>query len=190
MSARNRATGRADGVRYGLVAAAVVGVAALVLARFSTVIRITVGTATRLATLDTSLSGWDRHGPALLVVAGFAVLMVVGAARGARPAMVAVLVCGVMALSVALALDAPHLDDTGQVGELYVDASAGPGWGSGWRSVVARCWLSAAAGFSWWRAARARLWSRPGGLRTEGEEPPAPRRLSATRRMPETRVRH
>jgi hypothetical protein len=145
MSARNRATRRAYGARDALVAAAVAGVAALVVATFATVIRITVGTATRLANLDTSLSGWDRHGPALLVVGAFAVLMLVGAARGARPAIVAVLVCGVVALFVALALDAPHLDDTGQVGELYTDARAGPEVGF-WLEVTGGALLAVAAG--------------------------------------------
>jgi hypothetical protein len=120
------ATTHANGLRAGLLVAALAGVAALVAATLTTVIRITVGTTTRLASLDTELSGWDRHGPALLVVAGFAVLMLVGALRGARPAMAAVVVCGVVALVIAFALDVPHLDDTGQVGELYSDARAGP----------------------------------------------------------------
>lgn len=129
MRAPNRAIARPGGVRAGLWAAVLLGVAALVAATWTTVIRITVGTTSRLANLDTELSGWDRHGPALLVVAGFALVMLVGALRGARPAMVAVGVCGLGALFVAVGLDAPHLDDTGQVGELYADASAGPGPG-------------------------------------------------------------
>jgi hypothetical protein len=126
MPGPKRAIRLPDGVRIGLFAAGLLGVAALVLATFSTVIRITVGTTTRLASLDTELSGWDRHGPALLVVAGLALVMLVGAVRGARPAMAAVLVCGVVGLFVALAFDVPHLDDTGQVGRLYSDAAAGP----------------------------------------------------------------
>src|SRR3954451_2803510 len=126
MQAPKRAIRLPNGVRLGLFAAGLAGVAGLVLATFSTVIRITVGTTTRLANLDTELSGWDRHGPALLVVAGLALVMLVGGLRGARPAMAAVLVCGVAALFVALAFDVPHLDDTGQVGRLYSDASAGP----------------------------------------------------------------
>src|SRR4051794_22832933 len=129
MRASKRAIGVPNGVRLGLFAAGAAGVAALVLATFSTVIRITVGTTTRLARLDTSLTGWDRHGPALLVVAGLALVMLVGAFRGARPAMAAVLVCGVAALVVCVAFDVPHLDDTGQVGALYADASAGPAVG-------------------------------------------------------------
>jgi hypothetical protein len=51
--------------------------------------------------------------------------------------MAAVVVCGCVALAIGLALDAPHLDDTGQVGELYTDATAGPG---------AAFWLEVAGG--------------------------------------------
>jgi hypothetical protein len=116
-------------LRWGAAGAGVAGAALLAVATFGTVIAITVGSTSRLANLDTALSGWDRHGPALLVVAGFALVMLLGALRGARPAAVAVLVCGVVALAISLVLDAPHLDDTGPVGELYTDARAGPGAG-------------------------------------------------------------
>jgi hypothetical protein len=115
-----------QGARAGFAAVGAAGVAALVAATFTTVIQITVGTTSRLASLDTELSGWDRHGPALLVIAAFALVMLVGAARGARPAIVAVAVCGAAALRIALATDVLHLDDTGQVGRLYTDAVAGP----------------------------------------------------------------
>jgi hypothetical protein len=40
--------------------------------------------------------------------------------------MAAVVGCGLAAPVVALGLDLPHLDDAGQVGRLYTDASAGP----------------------------------------------------------------
>ena len=132
-----RATRLSSGLVPALALAGVVGVAALAGATVSTVIRITVGTTTRLANLDTELSGWERHGPALLVIGAFALVMLLGAARGARPAMVAVFACGLAALVVALGLDLPHLDDTGQVGRLYTDASAGPRVGF---------WLEAAGG--------------------------------------------
>jgi len=46
-----------DAVRAGLLIAGCAGVAALVAATFTTVIRITVGATTRLAALDTHLSG-------------------------------------------------------------------------------------------------------------------------------------
>jgi hypothetical protein len=127
-----------SGVQTGLLVAGLAGVGALVGATLTTVIRITVGTTTRLASLDTELSGWDRHGPALLVIAGFALVMLLGAyGRGARPAMAAVAVCGAAALVVALGFDLPHLDDTGQVGRLYDDASA---------AAAAGFWLEVAGG--------------------------------------------
>ena len=119
MRASDRATEDPGALRLGLVLAGLAGVAALAAATASTVIRITVGTTTRLANLDTEISGWERHGPALLVIGAFALVMLVGAARGAPPAMVAVFACGLAALVVALGLDLPHLDDTGQVGRLY-----------------------------------------------------------------------
>jgi hypothetical protein len=129
MSRLSPAIPRRDALRWTAALAGLLGLAALSGATFGTVIAITVGTTSRLANLDTALSGWDRHGPALLVVAGFAVVMLLGALRGARPAMVAVLVCGLAALAIALVVDAPHLGDTGQIGELYTDARAGPGAG-------------------------------------------------------------
>lgn len=153
MPAPKRAIRRPDGVRLGLFVAGLAGVAALVLATFSTVIRITVGTTTRLANLDTELSGWDRHGPALLVVAALALVMLVGAFRGARPAMAAVLVCGVAALFVVLAFDVPHLDDTGQVGRLYSDAAAGPRVGF-WLELGGGVLLCVSGGGLWLLALR------------------------------------
>jgi hypothetical protein len=151
---------RAKGLRGGLLVAALAGAGALVAATLTTVIRITVGTTTRLASLDTELSGWDRHGPALLVVAGFALLMLVGAFRGARPAMVALAVCGLAALVIAVALDAPHLDDTGQVGQLYSDASAGPRVGF-WLEMCGGALLAVAGGGLFLLARRSRVAARP-----------------------------
>jgi hypothetical protein len=145
IAARNAAMGRANGLALGLCAVGTLGVVCLVTATFSPVIEITVGTATRLASLDTELTGWDRHGPALLVVAALAMVMGIGAARGARPAMAAMLACGVVALAIGLALDLPRLDDTGRVGELYADAAAGPGVGF-WLEVVGGALLCAAGG--------------------------------------------
>jgi hypothetical protein len=116
----------ANAVRLALAATACAGAICLLLATFATVIEIKVGTTTKVADHDTHLSGWDRHGPALLVIAVFAVAMLAGALRGARPAMAALAVLGLVALLIAVVGDVPHLDETGFIGQVYEDAAAGP----------------------------------------------------------------
>ncbi|WP_205696984.1 hypothetical protein [Conexibacter sp. SYSU D00693] len=103
------------------------GCVALVVATFSLVLQIEVLTTSEIAAdIDTERTGWERHGPALLVLAGFALVMLAGALRGARPAALALVAAGLAALAIALVWDLPALDDTGQVGELYEQATAGP----------------------------------------------------------------
>jgi hypothetical protein len=126
MTSPKPASSLANRPRAAAAAAALTGAGVLVAATFTTVVRITVGTTTRLSSADTELTGWDRHGPALLVIAALAAVMALGALRGARPAMAALAVCGLATLAIALGADAPHLGDTGVVGELYTDATAGP----------------------------------------------------------------
>jgi hypothetical protein len=116
----------AKALRLGLLAAAAAGVICLLLATFATVIEIKVGTTTKIPDHDTHLSGWDRHGPALLIIAAFAAAMIVGAARGARPAMAALAVLGLAALLIAIVGDVPDLNETGFIGQVYEDAAAGP----------------------------------------------------------------
>jgi hypothetical protein len=117
-------------LRALLALAGVVGAAALAASTWATVIQIKVLTTARLAGgLDTHLSGGDRHGVAFIVIAAFALLMLAGALRGARPAMAAVAAAGILSLVIAVTSDASHIHDTGQVGQLYEDASAGAGAG-------------------------------------------------------------
>jgi hypothetical protein len=116
-------------LRAALAATALAGALLLVVATVSTIIGITVGTTSRLASIDTELSGADRHGPALVLLAAFAVVLIAGALRGARPAMAALVVCGIAALLISLIGDLPHVNDTGQVGVLYSDARAAPRFG-------------------------------------------------------------
>jgi hypothetical protein len=113
-------------LRLALAATACAGAICLLLATFATVIEIKVGTTTKVADHDTHLSGWDRHGPALLVIALFAALMLAGALRGARPAMAALAVLGLVALLIAVVGDVPDLNETGFIGEVYENAAAGP----------------------------------------------------------------
>lgn len=113
-------------------ALAVLGLAGGVLAivaTYSTVVQIKVLTVTSVQGQDTAISGSDLHGPALAIVGAFAVLMALGALRGARPAMLALAVCGIAVLGVSLLRDATKLDDVGQIGQLYEDASAGSATG-------------------------------------------------------------
>jgi hypothetical protein len=115
-----------NALRLGLAAIASAGAICLLLATFATIIEIKVGTTTKVPDHDTHLSGWDRHGPALLIIALFAIVMVAGALRGARPAMIALAVLGLVALLIAVVGDVPDLNETGFIGEVYEDAAAGP----------------------------------------------------------------
>jgi hypothetical protein len=116
-------------VRAALTVAAAAGAVLLVAATFATVIDIKVGTTSRLAGTDPSHSGWDRHGPALLLLAVLAVGLLGAALRGARAAMAGVAAAGIAALAIAMIWDRPHVHDTGSVGELYAGATANPASG-------------------------------------------------------------
>ncbi len=105
------------------------GAVLLVVSTFTAVARIRVLTTSELTDVDTSISGSDLHGVALLLVALFAGLMLVGALRGARPAMVALAAAGLLALGLIVGLDVPELDNTGQVSRFYEDATAGAATG-------------------------------------------------------------
>lgn len=119
-------------VRGLLTLAGVAGVVLLVISTFTTVIEIKVLTTSDIAAkIDTQISGADRHGGALIIAAVFAAVMLVGAVtRAARPAMVGLAAAGALALAIAIVSDAAHIHDTGQVGELYEEATAdaGPGF--------------------------------------------------------------
>jgi hypothetical protein len=129
MPASRPPTASLRALRIGLCVVAAAGVVCLVLATFTTVIEIKVGTTSRIPGRDTHLSGWDRHGPALLIIAAFAVAMLAGALRGARPAMIALAVLGLVTLGIAAIGDVPDLNETGFIGEVYEDAAAGPSAG-------------------------------------------------------------
>jgi len=118
-------------LRLLLTAVGVLGVLLAVLSVFSTVIEIKVLTTSKLATdLDTTVTGWERHSFALVLIALFGLVMLAGAVlRGARPAIVAIAIAGATILAISYFSDARHIHDTGQVGELYEDAGADAGSG-------------------------------------------------------------
>ena len=118
--------GTVRALRIALAIAALAGVVCLLIATFSTVIEITVGTTSKIAGRDTQLSGYDRHSFALILIGLFALVMAGGALRGARPAMLAVAVAGIAVLLIALVGDLPDVHKTGVIGQLYDNARANP----------------------------------------------------------------
>jgi hypothetical protein len=115
-------------LRAVVAAFAVAGIALLVVAEFSTVVRVVVGS---LETEKRSVSGHANHGYALLVVALAAVPFLWLALRGARAAAVALVALGAVALVVALAIDLPDTRESGTLPESVAfedaHAKAGPG---------------------------------------------------------------
>jgi hypothetical protein len=132
MSLPKSLSGAARALRIAAAVLAVAGAVLLVVTTFATVKELRIGSATDpvLASGTAGLSGWDRHGPALLLLAVLALPLAAGALRGARPAAVALAVTGLAALLIALLADLPDLHDVGTVGMQYADsaAGAGPGW--------------------------------------------------------------
>jgi hypothetical protein len=123
-------TARAGFATFRGVAAAlaVAGIALLVVAEFSAVVRVVVGS---LETEKRSVVGHANHGYALLFVALAAVPFLLLALRGARAAAAALVALGAVALVVALAIDLPDTRGSGRLPESVTfedaQAKAGPG---------------------------------------------------------------
>jgi hypothetical protein len=116
-------------VRLVLALLGLAGAVLLVAASFATVIEITVGTTSKVVAADTAQSGWDRHGPALVLLGLLAAFLLFAGLRGARVAFAGLVVAGLAALAIAWAWDRPHVHDTGSVGDVYAEATADPGSG-------------------------------------------------------------
>jgi hypothetical protein len=102
---------------------------------------------------DCEITGGEHHSYAMVAIAVLTVLMAVGAGLGgSRPAGVALIVCGVIALAIALIGDLPDTSSTGQVGPNFDDATADPG---------PALWLEIAGGCLALGAGALRLLSRP-----------------------------
>lgn len=116
-------------VRLVLAVLGLAGAVLLLVASFATVIEITVGTTSKVVDADTAQSGWDRHGPALILLGLLALFLLFAGLRGARVALAGLAVAGVAALAIAWAWDRPHVHDTGSIGDIYAEATADPGTG-------------------------------------------------------------
>jgi hypothetical protein len=77
-----------------------------------------------------SLSGFERHGGALVLLGLLTALMAWGAGMGAsRPAAIALVIVGVLVVGIALGLDLPVTDDTGAIGRNFEGAEGQIGVG-------------------------------------------------------------
>lgn len=114
----------------------VLGALLLVAAEFTTIARVEIPGRTCREVADLSaadrceLSGFERHGGALLLLGALAVLMAVGAARrGSRRAGLALITVATLVLGMALLRDLPEAGRTGAIGITYegADGRAGAG---------------------------------------------------------------
>ena len=70
-------------------------------------------------------SGFERHGPALLLLGLVTAVMAWGAGLGgSRPAAAALVAVGLVVLGIALLIDLPVTDDTGAIGPRFEGARA------------------------------------------------------------------
>ena len=133
-------SGRGSGGRFGgladgtptirLVLAAVGFLAAilLIVSEFLPLYRVLVGA---LETEQRSETGWRNHAFAMLLLGLAAIPMLLGALRGARPAMWALAGIGVVVIAIALTVDLPTAQESGTLREsvTYEDAKAEPASG-------------------------------------------------------------
>jgi hypothetical protein len=109
---------------------ALVAAALLVVAEFTTVFEVTVGS---LEVVRRSSTGGDNHGYALVVIAVLAFAMTPLALGGARPPALALVALGGAALAIALIVDLPDTRASGGLPESLAyelaQARAGPGLG-------------------------------------------------------------
>jgi|GEM_PF-1348620 len=106
-------------LQIALLAGGFLGAGLLIAADFLTLFQIKVVT-----TVPTESTGADNHSYALVLIGATALVMAYGAARGSRPALVALAALGVVAAFVAFAIDLPDVRRTGVIGERYSDAHA------------------------------------------------------------------
>jgi len=77
-----------------------------------------------------SLSGFERHGGALALLGVLAIVMGWGAGLGrSRPAAVALLVAGAIALGISLISDLPETSEAGAIGQSFEGAEGRRGTG-------------------------------------------------------------
>lgn len=123
-----RALARLRAGRLALAGLAAAAIVLLIVSEFLPLFKVVVGT---LETEQRSEPGWSNHAFAMLLLALAAVPMLLGALRGARPAMWALAGIGAVVVLIALTVDLPAARESGTLRESvsYEDARAEPATG-------------------------------------------------------------
>jgi len=138
LAARTRAAvGPAGPSTLIVPALGILGGILLVVAELSSVVTVevlTTGTCVEIADPEVrdacSVSGFEQHGGALILLGILAVLMALGTGRGtSRPASVALIAIALIVVGIVVTRDIPAAGETGLVGLRYEEAQADAGAG-------------------------------------------------------------
>ena len=138
MAGFRAATGSAGGFALALTVAGMIAGLLLVVTEFTTIASVDVASGSCEVINDSdraladrcSLSGFERHGGAFVLLGLMTGAMAWGAGVGrSRPAGVALLAIGALVLALSLTLDRPQTHKTGAIGRNFegAKAKAGPG---------------------------------------------------------------
>ena len=131
------AVGQAGPSTLIVPALGILGGILLVVAELSSVVTVevlTTGTCVEIADPEVrdacSVSGFEQHGGALILLGILAFLMALGAGRGtSRPASVALIAIALIVVGIVVTRDIPAAGETGLVGLRYEEAQADAGAG-------------------------------------------------------------
>jgi hypothetical protein len=139
MAGFRSATRSASGFARALTVAGMLAGLLLVISEFSTIASVQLRGGTSCEVINDSdpsladrcsLSGFERHGGAFILVGLMTVAMAWGAGVGrSRPAAVALLAIGTLVIVLALTLDLPQTRRTGAIGRNFEGATAKAGAG-------------------------------------------------------------
>ena len=130
---RRAARTAVDGLALAVTGAGIMAAVLMVLADFLPIVSVDVASGSCEVINDTNpeladgceQSGFERHGPALVLLALVVATMAWGAGLGgSRPAAAALVVVGVVVLAIGLLIDLPVTDDTGAIGPRFEGAQA------------------------------------------------------------------
>jgi hypothetical protein len=150
-----------DSAPFDLVLSAVgaVGALLILISEFSTIAAVDVAHGSCKVINDANpaladrctLSGFERHGGAFLLLGLIALAMAWGAGIGrSRPASLALIVAAAIVIGFALLSDLPQTSKTGAIGRDFADATASPGPGF-YMELVGAVLIGAVGALRLWR---------------------------------------